>query len=146
MPILADLALVRRERALQQGFRTATPTAAEGVEGGNQRLRLHVLVDRDRLGMARSALAVARAISQFMHEPRKHEEVAFWALRHQTIVLMAATGPDMRELAEYLAKLNKVHFLLTDEALDGEPAAAVYEPLPAMEGKVLFQRFSPLAL
>lgn len=146
MAILADLALVRRERSLQQGFRSATATAAEGGEAGDQRLRLHVLVDRDRLGLARSALAVARAMSQFMHEQRKHEEVAFWALRHQTIVLLSASGQDMQELATYLGKQNKVSYLLTDEALDNVPAAAVYEPLPAMEGKVLFGRFAPLAL
>lgn len=146
MGLFADLALVRRERGLQTTFRGATPTAAESAAPDDQRLRLHVLLDRDRLGLARCALFAGRAIAQFMFEHERNEQLRFWANRHKTIVMLAAHAADMQELAAYLAKQQKVSHLISDEALDDLPVAAVYEPLPAMEGKVLFGRFAPLAL
>lgn len=146
MGMLADLALVRRERTLQAGFRTATPTAAESTGPEDKRLRVHLLLDRQRLGMARCAMFAAQAMAQFMFEHDKNEEVRFWANRHKTVVMLEATGAEMQEMAAYLAKQHKVSHLINDESLDDQPVAAVFEPLPAMEGRVLFARFSPLAL
>jgi hypothetical protein len=146
MGMFADLALVRRERAMQGSFRTATPTAAESAAPDDQRLRLHVLVDRERLGLARCALVVAKAVAQFMFEHERNEELRYWANRHKTVVLLDASPADMQELAAYLGKQQKISLLLTDEALDDQPVVAVFQPLPAMEGKVLFGRFAPLAL
>lgn len=146
MPIFADLALVRRERALQQTFRAVTPTASDGAAPEDKRLRLHVLLDRERLGIARAALAASRAVAQFLFEQERHEEVRFWANRHRTIVLLEAGGADMLEMAAYFGTVKKVCCLIPDEALDERPVAAAFEPVPAMEGKVLFGRFAPLAL
>lgn len=146
MGLFADLALVRRERALQTTFRGATPTAAESAAPDDQRLRLPVLLDRERLGLARCALYAGRVVAQFMFEHERNEQMRFWANRHKTIVMLAAQPADMLELAAYLAKQQKISHLLTDETLDDQPVAAAYEPLPAMECKVLFGRFAPLAL
>ncbi len=146
MGLIADLALVRRERALQSTFRAATPTASESAAPDDQRLRLHVLVDRERLGLARCALFTGKAIAQFMFEHERNEQLRFWANRHKTIVMLSATSADMQELATYLSKQQKISYLMGDDTLDDQPVVAVFEPLPAMEGKVLFGRFAPLAL
>lgn len=146
MGLFADLAILRRERALAARFRTATPTLMEGPATDDAHLRLHLLLDRGRLPLIRCPLAAARAVAAYMFEQRKHEEVGFWANRHRTVVTLAATPEDMAEMAAYFAKLGKTALLWNDEALDERPVAAVFEPLPAMEGRVLFGRFQAIAL
>lgn len=146
MGLFADLAILRQERRLEAGFHDATPTAAEGAMPDDQRLRLHLLLDRTRLPLARCALAAARAVSAYVFEQRKHEEVGFWANRHRTVVTLAATPEEMTEMAAFFAKTGKTSLLWCDEALDERPAAAVFEPIPAMEGRVLFGRFAALGL
>lgn len=146
MGIFSDLAAIRHERQLQQAFHGSTATVAEGESPDGQHLRLHLLLDRGRLPLARCSLAAARAVSAYIFEQRKHEEVGFWANRHRTVVVLAATPEEMTEMAAYFAKTGKTSLLWCDEALDERPAAAVFEPIPAMEGRVLFGRFQSLAL
>lgn len=146
MGLLADLALIRRERAMLAAVRNPTPTLAEGPGADDAHLRLHLLLDRSRLALARCPLAAARAVAEYMFEQRKHEEVGFWANRHRTIVTLAASSDEMAEMSAYFGKLGKTSLLWNDPGLDDRPVAAVFEPIPAMEGRVLFGRFQAIAL
>jgi hypothetical protein len=101
-------------------------------------VRLYVLVNKD-LPTIHGGIQGAHAVAELMSD--YPEETSDWAKNHKTLVFLAASEEQIREMNVYFTNKKRPYAQFLEPDLDNLLTAAAYEPMHSFEGKVIFGKF-----
>lgn len=109
-----------------------------GAPAPTQDIRCYVLVNNN-LPTIHGGIQGAHALAELMVNYPK--ETLDWATNHKTLVFLSATEKDIEGMMSYFKNKNRPYAQFLEPDLDNLLTAAAFEPMDAVEGRVIFGKF-----